>query len=346
MSTPAGWYPQADGQQRYWDGQQWTEDFAPGAGQPAESVKAAAATVAARKTMKLQNLGSIGFKPLTFSFGIQQDCFAATRILGKAPSLSLFDLADMQPYKNADADVFLFGGREVYMAANSFTGRVAIGFIAFSSGFEPIPVPAGYNIGVCDFLSNESVRLQAPRAKYSGTKGTSMAAFSPSGRMLAAIRDFDSHVLLFDVDGALGSNRQTEPIGELRWKAKTEVSGMAWSPDGKWLALRSNTGLDLWRLPNGDDPGHLQSESVSFSTGGSSGSKSPSCAGEIVFSPDSEVVATTTAYFSHKVIRQYNLARQELVAESPKLKVKAMKLAFSTNGLRLFSGDDQGTVAE
>src|SRR5450759_2444153 len=30
MSTPAGWYPQPDGQQRYWDGQQWTENFAPG----------------------------------------------------------------------------------------------------------------------------------------------------------------------------------------------------------------------------------------------------------------------------------------------------------------------------
>jgi hypothetical protein len=30
MSTPAGWYPQDDGQQRYWDGTQWTEHFAPG----------------------------------------------------------------------------------------------------------------------------------------------------------------------------------------------------------------------------------------------------------------------------------------------------------------------------
>ena len=30
MSTPAGWYPQPDGQQRYWDGQQWTQNFAPG----------------------------------------------------------------------------------------------------------------------------------------------------------------------------------------------------------------------------------------------------------------------------------------------------------------------------
>ena len=30
MSSPAGWYPQPDGQQRYWDGQQWTGHFAPG----------------------------------------------------------------------------------------------------------------------------------------------------------------------------------------------------------------------------------------------------------------------------------------------------------------------------
>ena len=30
MNTPAGWYPQPDGQQRYWDGQQWTGYFAPG----------------------------------------------------------------------------------------------------------------------------------------------------------------------------------------------------------------------------------------------------------------------------------------------------------------------------
>ncbi|NNM45378.1 DUF4352 domain-containing protein [Knoellia koreensis] len=30
--SPAGWYPQPDGRQRYWDGQSWTEHFAPGEG--------------------------------------------------------------------------------------------------------------------------------------------------------------------------------------------------------------------------------------------------------------------------------------------------------------------------
>ncbi|WP_404383523.1 Ltp family lipoprotein [Knoellia locipacati] len=29
-NAPAGWYPQEDGRQRYWDGERWTEHFAPG----------------------------------------------------------------------------------------------------------------------------------------------------------------------------------------------------------------------------------------------------------------------------------------------------------------------------
>ncbi|MFQ6170437.1 DUF4352 domain-containing protein [Oryzobacter sp. R7] len=42
-NTPAGWYPQADGRQRYWDGTQWTEHFAPGgAGQSAAAGAAGA----------------------------------------------------------------------------------------------------------------------------------------------------------------------------------------------------------------------------------------------------------------------------------------------------------------
>lgn len=44
-STPAGWYPQADGTQRYWDGSQWTEHLAhPGAGTPVPPPFDAAAT--------------------------------------------------------------------------------------------------------------------------------------------------------------------------------------------------------------------------------------------------------------------------------------------------------------
>lgn len=45
MTTPAGWYPDpdADGQQRYWDGEQWTEHRAPGVAAEATADPAAAA---------------------------------------------------------------------------------------------------------------------------------------------------------------------------------------------------------------------------------------------------------------------------------------------------------------
>lgn len=47
--APAGWYPVDDGRQRYWDGGQWTEHFAPGATQSAAvGVRGVAATVAGR----------------------------------------------------------------------------------------------------------------------------------------------------------------------------------------------------------------------------------------------------------------------------------------------------------
>jgi uncharacterized protein DUF4352/uncharacterized protein DUF2510 len=46
-NTPAGWYPQPDGQQRYWDGQQWTEHFAPGTAQQTQAAAAPATVMAA-----------------------------------------------------------------------------------------------------------------------------------------------------------------------------------------------------------------------------------------------------------------------------------------------------------
>jgi Protein of unknown function (DUF2510)/Short C-terminal domain len=49
MSSPAGWYPQPDGQLRYWDGELWTEHFAPGNG-PAPEVAPTADPVADEPT--------------------------------------------------------------------------------------------------------------------------------------------------------------------------------------------------------------------------------------------------------------------------------------------------------
>jgi hypothetical protein len=47
-TAAAGWYPQPDGQQRYWDGELWTERFAPGAEVPSAAPTSANGTVEAK----------------------------------------------------------------------------------------------------------------------------------------------------------------------------------------------------------------------------------------------------------------------------------------------------------
>lgn len=46
MSQPAGWYPQSDGTQRYWDGSQWTSHVAPAS---APSAPSASPTLSAKR---------------------------------------------------------------------------------------------------------------------------------------------------------------------------------------------------------------------------------------------------------------------------------------------------------
>lgn len=49
MSVPAGWYDDGSGRQRWWDGEKWTEHFAPqseAAAQPADAPEAAASSAA------------------------------------------------------------------------------------------------------------------------------------------------------------------------------------------------------------------------------------------------------------------------------------------------------------
>jgi len=65
MSTPAGWYPQPDGRQRYWNGQRWTENFAPGAAPPVTTPVTTPATVGepARRQFQNEDLNPMGGRP-------------------------------------------------------------------------------------------------------------------------------------------------------------------------------------------------------------------------------------------------------------------------------------------
>jgi Protein of unknown function (DUF2510) len=65
VSTPAGWYTQPDGRQRYWDGELWTDHFAPGVAPAATS---RTVTLGGRKVSRAQLFGWVGLA-LVFLIG-------------------------------------------------------------------------------------------------------------------------------------------------------------------------------------------------------------------------------------------------------------------------------------
>jgi hypothetical protein len=102
MSTPAGWYPQDDGQQRYWDGTQWTEHFAPGtAAGPAAGAPAGASavgdTAAYSYTTPFAADGSLGAAsyPAANAIPAQRPWFKKKRFLIPGGAVALILVASM-----------------------------------------------------------------------------------------------------------------------------------------------------------------------------------------------------------------------------------------------------------
>lgn len=65
-NTPAGWYPQEDGRQRYWDGETWTEHFAPGTQQGAATAGGTASAAAAPAAAATQSAARPWFRKKRF----------------------------------------------------------------------------------------------------------------------------------------------------------------------------------------------------------------------------------------------------------------------------------------
>lgn len=70
MTTPAGWYDDGSGRQRWWDGQQWTDHFAPASAAPvapAEQEYSAPATQAAVTPEAPKSVSALGLVGLGLS---------------------------------------------------------------------------------------------------------------------------------------------------------------------------------------------------------------------------------------------------------------------------------------
>jgi Domain of unknown function (DUF4429)/Protein of unknown function (DUF2510) len=111
MSSPAGWYPQPDGRQRYWDGELWTEHFAPGSG--------VAETLVAEAKSALEVRGHNGTVVLDRDFvTITRTGFLARATLGKGEkripvaSITAVQWKPAGPMVNGFIQFTLGGGNE------------------------------------------------------------------------------------------------------------------------------------------------------------------------------------------------------------------------------------------
>lgn len=304
--------------------------------------------------MDLQRLGSIEAHNGPFAFGIRNQWFALWRsggLFGINPKLSLHALADMQPIRALTTPRVFAPGRDSsqarvkYLAVDPLASRIAVCWSDMANAVLP---EWTLNISIYDFASDRLVSFQGFSTRSPGPAGTELAAFSPSGRMLAAPSCNGCVVHLIDVDSVLDLNRQARPAERLESRGLFTSLGIAWSPDGKLLAHFCEYGaapvLELWRLPNGDDPEHIQAESLGRVPLQGKKGKSPwTRKAGVAFSPDSDLVAVG-GLRKPNVFRLYSVARREFVAESAPLEGEVTKLAFSPDGLQVFSGDDRGTV--
>jgi hypothetical protein len=284
--------------------------------------------------VNLLRLGSIGGK-LDSGLIDRKEAFSFAQPYGFAAAFRggpfnpfLYSLATMLPYR--ELSVGGSGGGRECLSVDSRGERFAIGWSTRGS-VATGPVPGvGYSVGVYDSASNQSVTFLGPSKYINGSAGTLRVAFSPSGRMLAAAAVNGSNVILFDVDSAFVSDNRTPRLA-LRYKSSSVPTSLVWSPDAKWLGLSAGTWV-LWRLPNGDDPEHCQVEPVP-----------PRLAGEpFVFAPDSDLVAGVGVWPNK--IQLYDLPQQTIVAESPKLRKRPEKLAFSADSTQLYAAEGNGTI--
>jgi len=160
-----------------------------------------------------------------------------------------------------------------------------------------------------------------------GPSSAAALEFSGDGRWLAAAGG--DNALVWDA-AALPAAGWTDPVSPtITLPQAGEVTGLALSQDGFWLAAANATGtIELWTVPGGQ----------LFATLGSAGTP----AQRLAFSPDGRVLA---AAYADRVIRLWSIESPGApLAELAGHTGPITSVAFSPDGTRLASSSWDGTV--
>jgi WD40 repeat protein/serine/threonine protein kinase len=122
--------------------------------------------------------------------------------------------------------------------------------VAFTpDGKALLAAGSGPSVLVRDPTTGEVIRDIPPHEQQ--TAGTNCIEWSPDDRMLASSGSFETTVRLWDRE--TGGLLRSTGSGYIRG-SRDMISGVAWSPNGKWLASGSNDGkLRLWEAQSGQE---------------------------------------------------------------------------------------------
>ena len=157
-----------------------------------------------------------------------------------------------------------------------------------------------------------------------GRKGASHVSFSPSGQWLAAVWRSRGPALIWDV-----ATRQEHLELRLRADEDLEDYGLAFSPDGRRLAVLGADEVRIWDLSSCQVLSSFQSPG----------------ARAIAWSPKSDVLVTGgwNAKTRHSVF-VWDAATGGLVSEWAGHRQPVETVAFTADGQRLVSGSQDGSV--
>lgn len=181
---------------------------------------------------------------------------------------------------------------------------------------------AGYDDAV-KIWSTDSWRLEA--ALGAGRKGACHLTFSPGGEWLAAVWRSRGPALIWDV-----ATRQEHLELRLRTEEDSEDHGLAFSSDGKRLAVLGADEVRIWDLSSCQVLSSFQSPG----------------ARAIAWSPTTNFLVTGgwNAKTRHSVF-VWDTATGELISELAGHRQPVETVAFSADGQRLASGSQDGSVS-